>query len=78
MQAQRLVAVRNCTEFDREIENQQIETILRLASDSPRKIETHLLGFCRPCQCVLPLYRAERIGRDWSWRAGIMTHRQRK
>ena len=33
-----------------------IGTILIRASVPPRKIGTLLLGFCRPCQCVLPLY----------------------
>jgi len=40
----------------REIGTEQIGTILRFASFPLRKIGTRLLGFCRPCQCVLSVY----------------------
>ena len=38
----------------RNLEPRYLQTILDFALYSPSKIETHLLGFCRPCQCVLP------------------------
>ena len=54
------ITVRFC-----EIGTREIGNILRFVSVllqvPPRKIGTHLFGFCQPCQCALPLYTYIRL-----------------
>ena len=47
------------TVHQREIRTELIGSILRFASIRLKKIGTRLLGFCWPCQCVLPLLHSE-------------------
>ena len=49
----------SAVQYDSAKKEPLIGTILRFASVPLKKIGTRLLGFCWPCQCVLPLLHSE-------------------